>query len=90
MARDVRRALCPVAPGPAPALGSGTGDPTLCAPWTYAGLPALSLPTGLDGEGLPLAAQLVGGAGRIQYLLDAAAWCERVVRFDARPPLVGQ
>ena len=82
--------LCPVAPGPAPALGSGTGDPTLCAPWTYAGLPALSLPTGLDGDSLPLAAQLVGGAGRIHDLLDAAAWCERVVRFDARPPLVGQ
>jgi Asp-tRNA(Asn)/Glu-tRNA(Gln) amidotransferase A subunit family amidase len=82
--------LAPVAPGPAPALGSGTGDPTLCAPWTYAGLPALSLPTGLDGDGLPLAAQLVGGAGRIHELLDAAAWCERVIRFDARPPLVGQ
>jgi len=72
------------------ALGSGTGDPTLCAPWTYAGLPALSLPTGLDGEGLPLAAQLVGGAGRIRRLLDAAAWCERVVRVDGRAPLVGQ
>jgi len=82
--------IAPVALGPAPALGSGTGDPTLCAPWTYAGLPALSLPTGLDGDGLPLAAQLVGGAGRIHELLDAAAWCERVIRFDARPPLVGQ
>ena len=82
--------LSPVAPGPAPALGSGTGDPTLCAPWTYAGLPALSLPTGLDGEGLPLAAQLVGGEGRIRHLLDAAVWCERVVAFDARPPHVGQ
>lgn len=82
--------LSPVAPGPAPALGSGTGDPTLCAPWTYAGLPALSLPTGHDGDGLPLAAQLVGGAGRIQQLLDAAAWCERVVHVDGRPPLVGQ
>jgi hypothetical protein len=82
--------LSPVAPGPAPALGAGTGDPTLCAPWTHAGLPALSLPTGLDAAGLPLAVQLVGGAGRLEPLLAAAAWCERVLRVDARPRPVGQ
>jgi aspartyl-tRNA(Asn)/glutamyl-tRNA(Gln) amidotransferase subunit A len=82
--------LSPVAPGPAPALGAGTGDPTLCAPWTHAGLPALSLPTGVDKDGLPLAVQLVGGTGRLEKLLAAAAWCERVVRVDARPRAVGQ
>jgi Asp-tRNA(Asn)/Glu-tRNA(Gln) amidotransferase A subunit family amidase len=82
--------LSPVAPGPAPALGQGTGDPTLCAPWTYAGLPALSLPSGLDAEGLPLAVQLVAGAGRLETLLAAAAWSEDVLGVDARPRPVGQ
>jgi Asp-tRNA(Asn)/Glu-tRNA(Gln) amidotransferase A subunit family amidase len=82
--------LSPVAPGPAPALGAGTGDPTLCAPWTHAGLPALSLPTGLDAAGLPLAVQLVGGAGRLEPLLAAAGWCEGVLHVDARPRPVGQ
>jgi aspartyl-tRNA(Asn)/glutamyl-tRNA(Gln) amidotransferase subunit A len=78
--------LSPVAPGPAPRRGEGTGDPTLCAPWSYSGVPSISIPTGLDGDGLPLALQLVGGTGRLGRLLGAAAWCERIVGFDARPP----
>jgi Asp-tRNA(Asn)/Glu-tRNA(Gln) amidotransferase A subunit family amidase len=78
--------LSPVAPGPAPRRGEGTGDPTLCAPWSYAGVPSIAIPTGLDSEGLPLALQLVGGPGRLERLLGAAARCERVVGFDVRPP----
>ena len=78
--------LSPVASGPAPRRGEGTGDPTLCAPWSYAGLPAISIPTGLDDDGLPFAMQLVGGADGLERLLGSAAWCERVVAFDARPP----
>jgi len=53
-------------------------------------VPSIAIPTGLDADGLPLAIQLTGGTGRIEALLGAAAWCERVVRFDARPPSVGQ
>ena len=34
-------------------------------PWTYAGLPTLSLPSGLDPAGLPLGIQVVG-----RYLRD--------------------
>ena len=74
--------LSPVAPGPAPVLGSGTSDPALCAPWTYAGVPAISIPTGLDGDGLPLAIQLVSAPGALDPLLGTAAWCERIVRFS--------
>jgi aspartyl-tRNA(Asn)/glutamyl-tRNA(Gln) amidotransferase subunit A len=73
--------VSPVAPGPAPLLGAGTGDPSLCGPWTYAGIPAISIPTGLDDDGLPLAIQLVGPRAGMDPLLGAAAWCERVVRF---------
>jgi Asp-tRNA(Asn)/Glu-tRNA(Gln) amidotransferase A subunit family amidase len=78
--------VSPVAPGPAPRRGEGTGDPTLCAPWSYAGVPAISIPTGLDGDGMPLAVQLVAGPGDLGILLGVAAWCERIVGFDARPP----
>jgi Asp-tRNA(Asn)/Glu-tRNA(Gln) amidotransferase A subunit family amidase len=83
---EARALLSPVAPGPAPRRGEGTGDPTLCAPWSYAGVPAVTLPTGLDDEGLPFAMQLVGGTDGLERLLGSAAWCERVVAFDARPP----
>ena len=78
--------LSPVAPGPAPRRSEGTGDFSLCAPWSFIGVPAISLPTGLNEGGLPLAMQLVGGPGGLARLLGAAAWTERVIGFATRPP----
>ncbi len=77
--------LSPTAPGPAPAGLGWTGDASLCAPWSSAGVPSLSLPTGVDPAGLPLAVQLVQAPGGLARLLGAAAWCEGVVGFAARP-----
>ena len=51
--RDVDALLSPVAPGPAPLRSEGTGDFMLCAPWSFAGLPSIAIPTGLDDAGLP-------------------------------------
>jgi Asp-tRNA(Asn)/Glu-tRNA(Gln) amidotransferase A subunit family amidase len=56
------------------------------APWTGIGVPALSLPSGLDPDGLPLGIQLVGAAFSEARLLEAARWVEAVVGFDAVPP----
>jgi aspartyl-tRNA(Asn)/glutamyl-tRNA(Gln) amidotransferase subunit A len=78
--------LSPVAPGPAPRVSEGTGDFSLCSPWSFIGVPSISIPTGLDEAGLQLALQLVGGPGRLGQLLGAATWSERVVDFQARPP----
>ena len=79
--------LAPTIGAPAPRGLGSTGDPGFCAPFTFAGLPAISLPTGLDPSGLPLALQLVGTAWGEARLLAAAAWCESVIRFDAGPSL---
>jgi Asp-tRNA(Asn)/Glu-tRNA(Gln) amidotransferase A subunit family amidase len=78
--------LSPVAPGPAPHRTEGTGDFSLCAPWSLIGVPSISIPTGLDKAGLPLALQLVGGPSRLGRLLGAATWIERMIDFLARPP----
>jgi Asp-tRNA(Asn)/Glu-tRNA(Gln) amidotransferase A subunit family amidase len=78
--------LSPTAPGPAPPGLGWTGDASLCAPWSSAGVPSITLPTGLDGAGLPLALQLVQAPGGTPRLLGIAAWCERVIGFTARPP----
>ena len=78
--------LSPVAPGPAPLRSEGTGDFALCAPWSFIGVPSISIPTGLNEGGLPLAMQLVGGPGGLARLLGAAAWTERVIGFATRPP----
>ena len=77
--------LTPVAPAPAPAGLASTGDPRFCAPWSFIGVPAISLPSGIAATGLPLAVQLVAGPGREAELLGAAAWCEHVLGFSAGP-----
>jgi Asp-tRNA(Asn)/Glu-tRNA(Gln) amidotransferase A subunit family amidase len=78
--------LLPTIGAPAPRGLGSTGDPSFCAPWSFLGMPAITLPTGVAG-GLPLAVQLVGAPWSEARLLAAAAWCERVIGFDAGPPL---
>ena len=79
--------LSPTTPAPAPAGLGSTGDGSLCAPWSYAGVPSISLPSGLAPSGLPFAVQLTAAAGHEQALLRAAAWCESVLRFSVAPAL---
>lgn len=77
--------LSPTAPAPAPAGLQWTGDATLCAPWSSAGVPAITLPTGVGSDGLPQALQLVQAPDGLARLLGTAAWCERAIGFSARP-----
>jgi len=77
--------LCPTAPAPAPAGLGSTGDGSLCAPWSNAGVPAITLPSGVASSGLPHAIQLVQAAGASARLLGVAAWCERVLGFSQAP-----
>jgi aspartyl-tRNA(Asn)/glutamyl-tRNA(Gln) amidotransferase subunit A len=54
------------------------------------GIPAISAPVGLSGEGLPIALQLQAAWGRDELLLDAAEALERANGrrwVDSRPPL---
>jgi amidase len=79
--------LAPTIGAPAPRGLASTGDPGFCAPFTFAGVPTISLPTGVDASGLPLAVQLIGASWGESRLLAASAWCERAIGFDAAPPL---
>jgi amidase len=58
-----------------------------CAPWSFAGVPAISLPSGLSRAGLPLAVQLVAPMAAEERLFDAARWCEARLEFTAAPSL---
>jgi Asp-tRNA(Asn)/Glu-tRNA(Gln) amidotransferase A subunit family amidase len=77
--------LTPATLGPAPDR-STTGDGVYNAPWSYCGLPTVSLPVGRTETGLPLAVQLVGGPNGLESLVGAAARLERTVGFDMRLP----
>jgi aspartyl-tRNA(Asn)/glutamyl-tRNA(Gln) amidotransferase subunit A len=78
--------VAPAAPGPAPDPTT-TGSPAFNSPWSLLGLPTVSFPIGLSADGLPLAVQLVGGAGSDLELLQTAEWCESAVRAakDVKP-----
>ena len=78
--------LLPTIGAPAPRGLASTGDPSFCSPWSSLGMPAITLPTGVEG-GLPLAVQLVAAPWSDARLLAAAAWCERATGFTAGPPL---
>jgi Asp-tRNA(Asn)/Glu-tRNA(Gln) amidotransferase A subunit family amidase len=74
--RDNLILLCPATTGPAP-LADTTGDPAFNSPWSYTGLPTISIQTGYFVDGLPLAIQLVAGPNREDLLFSVAAWCEK-------------
>ncbi len=64
------------ATGTAPRGLDLTGDASLCAPWTFLGVPAVTLPAAVAANGLPLGIQLVGRYREDLRLLRTSAWAE--------------
>jgi aspartyl-tRNA(Asn)/glutamyl-tRNA(Gln) amidotransferase subunit A len=83
--KDVDVLLTPATRGPAPDAAT-TGDPAFNSPWSYTGLPTVSIPAGWSAGGLPLAIQLVGPPWSEAEVLAAAAWCEQVIGMESRTP----
>jgi len=65
--------VCPATPGPAPEGLDSTGSPLMNLPWTYAGMPAITVPAGHAANGLPLGLQCVGATMTDEYLLECVA-----------------
>ncbi len=72
--------LTAAATGAAPPSRATTGDPLFNRPWQLLGCPCITLPAGLDGDGLPLGLQLVARPGADDTLFAAAAWVEETLR----------
>jgi aspartyl-tRNA(Asn)/glutamyl-tRNA(Gln) amidotransferase subunit A len=84
--------LAPTAPSAAFALGDKTADPlamylndVFAVPASLAGLPAMSVPAGLNREGLPLGLQIIGKAFDEQGVLNAGLAIEQRAAFNAKP-----
>jgi aspartyl-tRNA(Asn)/glutamyl-tRNA(Gln) amidotransferase subunit A len=100
--RDLARAyerfdvlLSPTSPTTAFPLGAKVDDPLamyladVCTIISnLAGAPAMSLPAGLDREGLPIGVQVMAPALGEAVMLRTARALERGFAFDARPPEV--
>ena len=78
--------LTPTTPTAAPGDLGTTGDPLFQSPWTFAGMPSITLPSGLNRSGMPLAIQLAGVPFREARLLSVAHWCEAVLDVEMVPP----
>jgi aspartyl-tRNA(Asn)/glutamyl-tRNA(Gln) amidotransferase subunit A len=83
--------LTPTAPSAAFGIGETT-DPlamylndVFAVPASLAGLPAMSVPGGLDGQGLPLGLHLIGNELDEQMVLNAGLAIEERAGFTARP-----
>ncbi|BBC74191.1 aspartyl/glutamyl-tRNA amidotransferase subunit A [Altererythrobacter sp. B11] len=84
--------LAPTTPTASFALGDKTSDPlsmylndVFAVPASLAGLPAMSVPAGLNAQGLPLGLQLIGRAFAEQDVLNAGLAIEQRAGFTARP-----
>ena len=83
--------LTPTAPSAAFGIGETT-DPlamylndVFAVPASLAGLPAMSVPGGLDGQGLPLGLHLIGNELNEQTVLNAGLAIEERAGFTGRP-----
>jgi aspartyl-tRNA(Asn)/glutamyl-tRNA(Gln) amidotransferase subunit A len=84
--------LAPTAPSAAFAIGDNEDDPVkmylndvFTVPASLAGLPGLSVPTGLSAEGLPLGLQLIGKPFDEETVLRVGGVLETAANFTAKP-----
>jgi Asp-tRNA(Asn)/Glu-tRNA(Gln) amidotransferase A subunit family amidase len=77
--------LAPATTEAAPDIRS-TGNPAFNSPWSYTGLPVVSMPAAYDKDGMPLAIQFAGPAWSEADLLAVSAWCEAALALEARLP----
>ncbi|RKY24330.1 MAG: Asp-tRNA(Asn)/Glu-tRNA(Gln) amidotransferase GatCAB subunit A [Planctomycetota bacterium] len=86
--------VCPITPVPPFKLGERIDDPLqmyycdiLTTPANLAGLPALSLPCGFTGDGMPIGMQLMGRPFDEATLLRVARAFEAATDFNRAPAL---
>jgi aspartyl-tRNA(Asn)/glutamyl-tRNA(Gln) amidotransferase subunit A len=87
--------VSPTSPTTAFPIGAKVDDPlamylndVFTIPANLSGMPAISIPSGLDDKGLPVGLQLTTPVLREDLLLRAAFALEQAIGFDARPRLL--
>ena len=92
--RGVDALLTPTAPTAAFAQGEKMDDPVtmylndvFTVPASMAGVPAISVPAGLDAQGLPLGLHVIGRPFDEETIIAVGYALERAASFDAAPDL---
>ena len=71
--------LTPATTGEAPKGFDTTGDPIFCTPWSFCGMPAITLPLMQGSNNMPLGVQLTSAKGDDARLLRTADWLTKKV-----------
>jgi aspartyl-tRNA(Asn)/glutamyl-tRNA(Gln) amidotransferase subunit A len=86
--------LTPTAPSAAFAIGENDDDPVkmylndiFTVPASMAGIPGMSVPAGLDAQGLPLGLQVLGRHFDEETVFAVGAALERAAGFTAKPQI---
>lgn len=86
--------LAPATPSAAFAIGENEDDPikmylndVFTVPANLAGLPGMSVPAGLDADGLPLGLQIIGKAWDEEGVFRIARAIEKAANFTAMPEM---
>ncbi len=89
--------LTPTAPTAAFGIGEKMDDPVamylndvFTVPASLAGVPAISIPAGLDGQGLPLGLQVIGRHFDEETIIAVGAALEQAAAFIALPAIRAQ
>lgn len=87
--------LTPTCPSEAFGIGENEDDPVkmylndvFTVPTSLAGLPGISVPTGLSASGLPLGLQLIGRPFDEETVLRTADVLEKAAAFSAKPKML--
>ncbi|MCK5374228.1 MAG: Asp-tRNA(Asn)/Glu-tRNA(Gln) amidotransferase subunit GatA [Alphaproteobacteria bacterium] len=87
--------ITPTAPSAAFAIGENENDPikmylndVFTVPASLAGLPGMSLPAGVDPQGLPLGLQVIGRPWDEETVFKVAGVIENLANFTARPQIL--
>ena len=84
---DLDALVTPATPTATPGVET-TGDPRFNSPWSYAGVPTVSIPCALTDAGLPIALQFIGPAWSEPRLFSTAIWAEEQLGFHAMPGML--
>lgn len=92
---EVDALISPTTPEPAFRIGEKIDDPlsmylndVMTASANLSGHPAIAIPSGFTGEGLPLSLQITGPAFGEAKLFEIGGWFERATDAIRRPPLL--
>ena len=71
--------ICPPAPGAPPRTIKSTGNPVMNMPWTHAGMPVITMPSGWTEDSLPMGLQIASRSGSDEQLMAWAGPIERAL-----------